>query len=119
MSTIFSGPPDNSDTRRTFIDGSSRSYALLRTAAVGLGVYQPGWRWSEHVGAFTGMTSENHIGYVVTGTFMVMDVEGETREVGPGEAFEIRAGSDAWVLGDEPCTAIDFIPIAGDGASGG
>ena len=115
MSTILSGHADNDETRRTFADGSSRSFALLRTAAVGLGVYEPGWRWSTHVGAFTGKPSENHIGYVVSGTFMVMDVEGETREVGPGEAFEIRAGSDAWVLGDEICTALDFIPIAESG----
>jgi hypothetical protein len=32
--------------------------------------------------------------------------------VGPGEAFEVGPGHDAWVVGDEPCVALDFEPIA-------
>jgi hypothetical protein len=33
-------------------------------------------------------------------------------EVGPGEAFLAAPGHDAWVLGDEPCVALDFVPAA-------
>jgi ketosteroid isomerase-like protein len=29
-------------------------------------------------------------------------------ELGPGDAFVIGAGHDAWVLGDEPCVMLDF-----------
>lgn len=28
--------------------------------------------------------------------------------IGPGDAFEVKPGHDAWVLGDETCVALDF-----------
>jgi hypothetical protein len=40
----------------------------------------------------------------------VRDAEGNEAEVGPGDAFVVAAGHDAWVVGDEPCVALDFIP---------
>jgi len=98
-----------SENVREFLDGSSRSSESLRNAAVGLGTYKPGWRWSLHVGAQTGKPSENHIGYVLSGKFRVRSPSGEELVVGPGEAFELSAGSDAWVDGEEPCVALDFL----------
>jgi uncharacterized cupin superfamily protein len=112
QSGIIKGKPDNAGNRRIFIDGSTRSYAALRTAAIGWGTYRPGWRWSTHAGAQLGKSSENHIGYIVSGRMMVKEPNGNEGEVGPGEAFEISAGSDAWVIGNEPCVALDFILIA-------
>ena len=41
----------------------------------------------------------------------VKDLSGNVEEIEPGFAFEITPGSDAWVIGDEPCIALDFIPI--------
>jgi hypothetical protein len=41
---------------------------------------------------------------------MVKDPSGNEAEIAPGDAFEIAPGSDAWVIGDEPCIALDFIP---------
>ena len=110
MPRIAAGNPAESEPVRTMLDGSTRSYTLLRTASIGYGVYQPGWRWSQHAKPQTGKPSENHIGYVISGTFMVETPEGDRQEVGPGCAFEIPENSDAWVVGDEPCTALDFIP---------
>ncbi|MCG8670511.1 MAG: hypothetical protein MI867_13925 [Pseudomonadales bacterium] len=92
-----------------FIDGSSRASEALRNASIGLGTYEPGWKWSVHVGAQTGKPSENHIGYVLAGYFRVRSPAGEELLVGPGEAFEISPGSDAWVEGQEPCVALDFL----------
>lgn len=94
---------------REFIDGSSRSSESLRNASIGLGTYEPGWRWSSHTGAQTDKPSENHIGYVLSGHFRVRSAIGEELVVGPGEAFELSAGSDAWVEGQEPCVALDFL----------
>ncbi len=111
MAGTVAAATKNPETRREFLDGSIRSYALLRTAAVGLGVYQPGWRWSLHAGPQTGRPSENHIGYVVSGSMMIQDTEGRQQRVEPGFAFEIEAGGDAWVASPEPCTALDFIPL--------
>ena len=111
MAGIFSAAADNPETRRKFLDGSTRSHALLRSAAVGLGVYQPGWRWSLHAGPQTGEPSENHVGYVVSGSMVIQDTEGREQRVEAGFGFEIEAGGDAWVVGSEPCRALDFIPL--------
>jgi hypothetical protein len=113
MSSIVSGTPENAESVRQFLDGSTRSSALLRSAIVGLGVYQPGWRWSKHAGPQTEKPSANHIGYVLSGSMVVRDAEGGEEEITPGFAFEVGPGHDAWVVGDAPCTALDFIPIAG------
>ncbi len=118
MSSIVAGNPANAESVRQFLDGSTRSHTLLRSAAIGLGVYQPGWRWSKHAGPQTGKPSANHIGYVISGSMMVMDAAGEKKEIGPGVAFEVGPNSDAWVVGDASCTALDFIPIAEPGLSG-
>ncbi|MGB5746120.1 MAG: hypothetical protein WBM69_04015 [Desulfobacterales bacterium] len=108
------GNPAKSGNVRTFIDGSVRSSISLRSASIGLGTYHPGWKWSLHAGAQTGKDSENHIGYIISGNIMVQDSTGIEIEVGPGEAFEVGPGHDAWVIGGEPCIALDFIPIDHD-----
>lgn len=111
MAGIVSAAAENLETRRVFLDGSTRSHARLRSAAVGLGVYRPGWRWSQHAGPQTGKPSENHVGYVLRGALMIRDTSGREQRVQPGFAFEIEAGGDAWIVSSEPCTALDFIPL--------
>lgn len=111
-SGIVKENPNNANNTRIFIDGSTRSYAALRTAAIGFGTYQPGWQWSLHAGPQVGKDSENHIGYILSGRMMVKDPFGNETEIEAGCAFEIAPGSDAWVIGDEPCIALDFIPMA-------
>ncbi len=43
--------------------------------------------------------------------------DGQELELGPGDAHLVGPGHDAWVVGDEPCITIDFIPV-GEPASG-
>ncbi|MGJ0483766.1 MAG: hypothetical protein ACR65R_04425 [Methylomicrobium sp.] len=112
QSGIVKGNPSVADNTRIFIDGSTRSYVPLRTAAIGFGTYKPSWRWSLHASPQAGKASESHMGYVISGHMMVKDPSGNDAEIGPGDAFEIEAGSDAWVIGDEPCIALDFIPLS-------
>ena len=97
-----------SDNVRKFIDGSSRSAEILSTSYVGLGTYKPGWKWSEHAGKQTEKPSEKHIGYIISGSFVVKGASGKEEIVGPGQAFELSPGHDAWVYGDVPCVALDF-----------
>jgi quercetin dioxygenase-like cupin family protein len=103
---------DSPDAAWTFLDMSERVVVQLRTAAIGRGVYRPGWRWSEHVQPLSRRESEEHIGYVISGRMAVRAKDGTEVEVGPGEAFIAAPGSDAWVLGEEPCVALDFIATA-------
>jgi len=93
-----------------FLDGSERCVVQLREVTIGRGVYQAGWRWSQHVQPLSGKQSEGHIGYVISGRMAIRARDGIEVEVGPGDAFIAAPGHDAWVVGDEPCVALDFIP---------
>jgi hypothetical protein len=108
MPEIVSKHLPNKDLSWTFVDGSTRTAVKLKTVFVGCGTYLPGWKWSEHVGKQTGKKSEAHIGYIISGRMMVCGTDGAEVEVGPGDAFEVGPGHDGWVVGDEPCIAVDF-----------
>src|SRR5829696_4798944 len=103
---------DSPDAALAFLDESERVAVELRHVAIGRGVYRPGWRWSQHVQPLSGNESQEHIGYVISGRMAVRAKDGKEVEVGPGEAFIAPPGSDAWVVGEEPCVALDFIAIA-------
>ena len=74
------------------------------------GVFEPGWRWSEHVKPIAGTDSCQvaHVGYVLSGRMTVRMDDGSEHEYKPGEAFNMPPGHDAWVEGDEQCVLVDF-----------
>jgi class 3 adenylate cyclase len=82
----------------------------LGELAVGRAVFEPGWRWSEHVKPIVDTEScqVHHIGYVVSGHLHVEMTGGASLELMGGDAFEIPPGHDAWVIGDEPWISIDW-----------
>lgn len=96
------------DKSQAFLDGSMRKMVRLKSVFIGIGHYQPNWRWSTHVFPQSKKPSEAHIGYVISGTMRVQAADGTEQDVGPGGAFEVGANHDAWVIGDEPCVALDF-----------
>ena len=93
---------------RTFIDGSKRCVTKLLSVTIGRGVYNPGWRWSVHAGPQTGKESARHIGWVQSGKMIICTANYNEVEVGPGDFFEVGPDHDVWVVGDEPCVALDF-----------
>ena len=82
----------------------------LGELAVGRTVFEPGWRWSEHVKPIVGTEScqEHHIGYAVSGHLHIEMTDGASLEILGGDAFEVPPGHDAWVIGDEPSVSIDW-----------
>ncbi len=72
--------------------------------------YQPGWRWSTSVKPIVGTDScqVEHKGYVVSGRIHLVMDDGTEVDLGPGDAYHISPGHDAWVVGDEPWVAVDF-----------
>ena len=57
----------------------------LNGHAVGLGTFEPGWRWSENVKPISGTDScqVEHIGYVLQGRMALKMDDGTEREFGP------------------------------------
>jgi hypothetical protein len=72
--------------------------------------FQPGWRWSECVKPVVGTDScqVHHVGFIQSGTMHVVHEDGTELDLGPGVAYEIQPGHDAWLVGDEPCVAFEF-----------
>ena len=78
---------------------------------IGRATYQPGWRWSEHVGASLGQAScyVEHVGMVVSGCATAAMDDGEIIEMRAGDIFYIPPGHNSWVVGDEPYVSLHFM----------
>lgn len=98
------------DETRTFLDGKGKvDIVTVGGTQVGRGVFEPGWRWSEHVKPLAGTDScqAAHTGYVVEGRMVVRMDGGAEVEYGAGDAFHMPPGHDAWIVGDQRCVLID------------
>lgn len=82
----------------------------LDNSTIMRGTFSPGWKWSECVKPVVGTEScmVHHSLYVISGRMVIKMNDGNTHEIGPGDAAEIPPGHDAWVVGNEPCISIDF-----------
>lgn len=79
---------------------------------IGRATYEPGWKWSEHVGAEVGASRCNveHIGLVLSGTATAAFDDGRIVELRPGQLFYISAvPHDSWVIGNEPYVSLHFL----------
>ena len=97
------------DETRSF-DHGKMEVVELGNVTVGRATFEPGWRWSEHVKPIAGTDSCQvpHVGYIISGRLGIAMDDGTEQEFGPDEAFVIPPGHDGWVVGDEPCIALDF-----------
>jgi hypothetical protein len=109
-------------TRKSFdAPDETRTPPRTRIEVVELGgdtaarfTFQPGWRWSESVKPVAGTDScqARHFGAIVSGRLHVVHNDGAEEEAGPGDAYVIEPGHDAWVVGDEPVVAFEFASAA-------
>jgi quercetin dioxygenase-like cupin family protein len=79
---------------------------------IGRATYQPGWRWSAHVGPGLGRTrcTVEHVGLVLSGTATAAFEDGSVIELRAGEAFYIPPlAHDSWVVGDEPYVSLHLV----------
>ena len=101
---------DAPDETRPFVDKGHADVVEVGGHTVGHGVFEPGWRWSEHVKpiAQTDSCQVSHLCYCESGRMHVVMDDGSEGEVGPGDVVAIPPGHDAWTVGDEPCVLLDF-----------
>jgi len=82
---------------------------------IGRATYEPGWRWSEHVGPSVGASrcTVEHVGLVLSGTATAAFADGRVIELRAGELFYIPPEPhDSWVVGDEPYVSLHFLGAA-------
>lgn len=98
------------DEVRTFEKGKFE-LVQIGNMTIGRATYEPGWKWSEHVGKATGKHSceVEHMGMVISGCATAAMDDGRVFEMRPGDLFYIEPGHDSWVVGDEPYVSIHLM----------
>jgi len=102
---------DEPDEVREFIKGRLE---IIRIGGLTLGraSYEPGWRWSVHVGPALGASrcTVEHVGMVLAGTATAALDDGRVIELRAGEVFYVPpVPHDSWVVGDEPYVSLHFL----------
>jgi quercetin dioxygenase-like cupin family protein len=82
---------------------------------VGRATYEPGWRWSEHVGPTVGTAScqVEHVGGVLSGQAVVRMDDGTERVLKANDFFYVPPGHDSWVVGDDPYVSLHILGSEG------
>ena len=103
------GTFDSPDETRT-PDKTTIQILKLSDTSIARVTFQPGWKWSECIKPIAGTEScqARHVGTVVGGRMHVTHEDGSEFEAGPGSAYVIEPGHNAWVVGDEPFVAFEF-----------
>jgi quercetin dioxygenase-like cupin family protein len=101
---------DQPDEIRTFEKGK---FELVHIAGMTIGraTYEPGWKWSEHVGKMLGKKSceVEHVGLVLSGCATAAMDDGRVIEMKAGDIFYIAPGHDSWVIGDEEYVSLHLM----------
>ncbi len=79
---------------------------------IGRATYQPGWKWSVHVGPAVGADrcSVEHVGLVLSGHATAALADGRVFDLTPGVLFYVPPEPhDSWVVGGEPYVSLHFL----------
>ena len=101
---------DSPSEVRTFEKGRFEVYRV-GPMTLGRATYEPGWKWSVHVGAASGERScrVEHVGLVLSGRAMAAMDDGTEQVMAPGDFFYVPPGHDSWVVGDEPYVSLHIM----------
>jgi hypothetical protein len=102
---------ESPDEVRSMVKGR---FEIIRMGGLTIGraTYEPGWKWSEHVGPGVGTTrcTVEHLGLVLAGTAVAAFDDGQIVELRTGEVFYIPpTPHDSWVVGDVPYVSLHFL----------
>ena len=102
---------EQADELRTFPKGKFE-IVHIGGMTIGRATYEPGWKWSDDVGAAMGeaFCGVEHIGMVVSGCATVAFDGGEVIEMRAGDIFYVPPDPhDSWVVGDELYVSLHFL----------
>ena len=100
-------PLDRPSETRRFEKGRFEVYEV-GPVTIGRATYEPGWRWSEHVGRASGeeLCQVEHVGLVIEGQAAVRMEDGTEEIMRAGDLFYVPPGHDSWVVGQEPYVSL-------------
>lgn len=89
-------------------------FEIVRIGGITIGraIYEPGWKWSEHVAPLVGtpLCQVEHVGMVISGRATAEMADGTAYEMTPGAIFYIPpTPHDSRVVGDEPYVSLHFL----------
>ena len=102
---------ESPDDVRTFEKGRLE-VVRIGGMTIGRASYEPGWKWSVHVGPAVGATrcTVEHVGMVLSGTATVAFDDGRVVEMTEGSLFHVPAlAHDSWVVGDRTYVSLHFM----------
>lgn len=90
------------------------TFEIVRLGGVTIGraTYQPGWKWSLHVGPGLGLRHcpVEHVGLVLAGEATAAFADGRVTSLRAGELFHIpQLPHDSWVVGDAAYVSLHFL----------
>lgn len=109
MSSLQKKSLASPDETRSF-DKGKMQVVNVGDVSFGRFVLEPGWQWSKSVKPVvkTESCQQHHTIYIISGRMKIRMDDGTETEVGPGDFTIVPPGHDAWVVGDEPSTGVDF-----------
>jgi hypothetical protein len=84
----------------------------IGSVTIGRAMYEPGWKWSVHVGPTVGKPrcDVEHVGMVLSGIATVAFGDGRVIELKEGDLFHVPAvPHDSWVVGNKPYVSLHFL----------
>ena len=102
---------DSPDEVRVF-DKGRLEIVRIGSLVLGRASYEPGWKWSVHVGPQAGATrcSVEHVGLVLSGSATAAFDDGTVIELPEGSLFHVPAvPHDSWVIGDRPYVSLHLM----------
>src|SRR3954471_13356722 len=101
---------ESPDESRTFEKGHFE-LVYVGGMTIGRASYEPGWKWSTHVGKAMGKTScdVEHVGIVGSGKSIAAMDDGRETERKASDVFYLAPGPDWWVVGGEPYISLHLM----------
>jgi quercetin dioxygenase-like cupin family protein len=102
---------ESPDETRRMIKGKF-DIVRLGGMTIGRATYEPGWKWSEHVGPGVGAKrcSVEHVGMVLSGSATAEFEDGTVVQMRAGELFYIPPiPHDSRVVGNMPYVSLHFL----------
>ena len=88
----------------------SKKTAELDGVAVTEVTFQAGARWSQDLRSYAGtdLCELLHVALVTAGTLRVVLRDGSQQDFSAGDVMLLPPGHDAWAVGDQACTFVEF-----------